>query len=60
MRLQLALDVSDIDEAVDFYSKLFATEPYKRKPAKKAVQTASGRNATDAPAHAHATAARNL
>lgn len=32
MRLQLALDVSDIDEAVDFYQKLFATEPYKRKP----------------------------
>jgi catechol 2,3-dioxygenase-like lactoylglutathione lyase family enzyme len=32
MRLQLALDVSDIDEAVDFYTKLFATEPYKRKP----------------------------
>ena len=23
MRLQLALDVSDIDEAVDFYAKLF-------------------------------------
>ncbi len=32
MRLQLAIDVSDIDEAVDFYSKLFATEPAKRKP----------------------------
>lgn len=32
MRLQLALDVSDIDEAVDFYTKLFATEPAKRKP----------------------------
>jgi catechol 2,3-dioxygenase-like lactoylglutathione lyase family enzyme len=32
MRLQLALDVSDIDEAVEFYSKLFATEPAKRKP----------------------------
>ena len=32
MRLQLALDVSDIDEAVDFYSKLFDTEPAKRKP----------------------------
>ncbi len=32
MRLQLALDVSDIDEAVEFYSKLFDTEPYKRKP----------------------------
>ena len=32
MRLQLALDVSDIDEAVEFYSKMFATEPLKRKP----------------------------
>ncbi len=32
MRLQLALDVSDIDEAVDFYTRLFATEPAKRKP----------------------------
>jgi catechol 2,3-dioxygenase-like lactoylglutathione lyase family enzyme len=31
-RLQLALDVSDLDEAVAFYSKLFATEPAKRKP----------------------------
>lgn len=32
MRVQLALDVSDIDEAVDFYSKLFSAEPAKRKP----------------------------
>jgi catechol 2,3-dioxygenase-like lactoylglutathione lyase family enzyme len=32
MRLQLAIDVSDIDEAVDFYSKMFNTEPAKRKP----------------------------
>ena len=32
MRLQRALDVSDIDEAVDFYSKLFGAEPAKRKP----------------------------
>ncbi len=32
MRLQLALDVSDIDEAVEFYTKLFNTEPLKRKP----------------------------
>ena len=32
MRLQLALNVSDIDAAVDFYTRLFATEPYKRKP----------------------------
>jgi catechol 2,3-dioxygenase-like lactoylglutathione lyase family enzyme len=31
-RVQLALNVSDIDEAVDFYSKLFATEPAKRRP----------------------------
>jgi catechol 2,3-dioxygenase-like lactoylglutathione lyase family enzyme len=31
-RVQLALNVSNIDEAVDFYSKLFATEPAKRKP----------------------------
>ncbi len=31
-RLQLALNVTDLDKAVDFYSKLFATEPLKRKP----------------------------
>jgi lactoylglutathione lyase len=31
-RVQLALNVPDIDEAVSFYSKLFATEPNKRKP----------------------------
>ena len=31
-RVQLALNVPDIDDAVAFYSKLFATEPYKRKP----------------------------
>ena len=31
-RLQLALNVSDLDQAVDFYSKLFGTEPAKRKP----------------------------
>src|SRR6478735_4937120 len=31
-RLQLALNVPDIDRAVDFYSKLFATSPNKRKP----------------------------
>ena len=32
MRLQLALNVDDIDQAVDFYSKLFGVEPNKRKP----------------------------
>ncbi|MCX7593649.1 MAG: VOC family protein [Fischerella sp.] len=31
-RLQLALNVSDIDAAVDFYSKLFQAEPAKRRP----------------------------
>ncbi len=31
-RVQLALNVSNIDEAVAFYSKLFSTEPAKRKP----------------------------
>lgn len=31
-RVQLALNVPDIDEAVVFYSKLFATQPSKRKP----------------------------
>jgi catechol 2,3-dioxygenase-like lactoylglutathione lyase family enzyme len=31
-RVQLALNVTDIDAAVAFYSKLFATEPAKRKP----------------------------
>ena len=31
-RVQLALNVSDLDEAVAFYSKLFATEPAKRRP----------------------------
>jgi catechol 2,3-dioxygenase-like lactoylglutathione lyase family enzyme len=31
-RVQLALNVTDIDQAVDFYTRLFATEPAKRKP----------------------------
>ena len=30
-RVQLALNVSDIDKAVDFYSKLLGTEPAKRR-----------------------------
>lgn len=32
MRLQLALNVRDIDEAVEFYSKMFEAKPNKRKP----------------------------
>lgn len=31
-RVQLALNVSNIDEAVDFYSRLFNTDVAKRKP----------------------------
>lgn len=31
-RLQLALDVTDIDEAVEFYSRMFDTEPARRRP----------------------------
>ena len=31
-RVQLALNVNDIDEAVAFYSRLFGTTPAKRRP----------------------------
>jgi catechol 2,3-dioxygenase-like lactoylglutathione lyase family enzyme len=31
-RVQLALNVADLDRAVDFYTKLFGTEPAKRRP----------------------------
>jgi catechol 2,3-dioxygenase-like lactoylglutathione lyase family enzyme len=31
-RVQLALNVSDIDQAVEFYSKLLGAEPAKRRP----------------------------
>ncbi len=31
-RVQLALNVDNIDEAVDFYSKLFDTQPAKVRP----------------------------
>jgi catechol 2,3-dioxygenase-like lactoylglutathione lyase family enzyme len=32
MRVQLALNVTNLDEAIDFYSKLFDAPPYKVKP----------------------------
>ena len=32
MRIQLALNVSDLDAAVEFYSKMFGVEVNKRKP----------------------------
>ncbi len=31
-RLQLALNVDDLEESIAFYSKLFGTEPHKTKP----------------------------
>lgn len=31
-RVQLALNVSNVDEAVEFYQKLFGVEPAKRRP----------------------------
>ena len=31
-RVQLALNVDDVDKAVEFYGKLFGTEPAKRRP----------------------------
>jgi catechol 2,3-dioxygenase-like lactoylglutathione lyase family enzyme len=31
-RIQLALNVDDVDEAVSFYSKLFDAQPAKRRP----------------------------
>ena len=31
-RVQLALNVSDLDEAISFYSRLFDTAPAKRRP----------------------------
>jgi catechol 2,3-dioxygenase-like lactoylglutathione lyase family enzyme len=31
-RLQLALNVDDLDESVAFYTRLFGTEPAKRRP----------------------------
>ena len=32
MRLQLALNVTDLDAAIDFYSKMFDSAPAKTKP----------------------------
>ena len=31
-RLQLALNVDDLDEAIEFYSKMFGAEPFKIRP----------------------------
>jgi catechol 2,3-dioxygenase-like lactoylglutathione lyase family enzyme len=31
-RVQLGLNVTDLDQAVDFYTKLFGVEPAKRRP----------------------------
>jgi catechol 2,3-dioxygenase-like lactoylglutathione lyase family enzyme len=31
-RVQLAINVSDLDAAIDFYGRLFGAEPHKRRP----------------------------
>ena len=31
-RVQLALNVSDLEQAIDFYTRLFGAEPAKRRP----------------------------
>ena len=31
-RVQLALNVADLESSIDFYRNLFATEPHKRRP----------------------------
>ena len=33
MRLQLALNVDDLDEAIDFYGRMFGAEPAKIRDA---------------------------
>ena len=35
MRLQLALNVNDLDKAVEFYSSMFGVEVNKREPPQK-------------------------
>ena len=42
-RVQLALNVNDIDEAVTFYTKLFGAEPAKRRPATPTSRSVSRR-----------------
>lgn len=32
MRVQLALNVSELEDAVDYYSRLFGVSPHKRRP----------------------------
>ena len=49
-RVQLAINVSDVDAAVDFYSKLFATPVAKRKPGCANFEIAEPVTLGDAPA----------
>ena len=49
MRLQLALNVKNLNAAVEFYSKMFGVPVNKRKPAD--AQASGGRNnSTNVPA----------
>ena len=43
-RVQLALNVNDIDEAVTFYTALFGTGPAKRRPATPTSPSTSRRS----------------
>ena len=45
-RVQLALNVNDIEEAVAFYSKLFGAEPAKRGPATPTSPSPSRRSSS--------------
>ena len=49
-RVQLAINVSDVDAAVDFCSKLFATPVAKRKPGCANFEIAEPVTLGDAPA----------
>jgi len=42
-RVQLALNVDDIDQAVAFYTRLFGAEPAKRRPATPTSRSPSRR-----------------
>ena len=65
-RVQLALNVSDLDEAITFYSKLFATEPAKVRPgyanfaiAEPPAEARAHRGRTASPARSTTSASRS-
>lgn len=42
-RVQSALNVADLEEYVAFYTKVFAVEPHKRRPGRRACSPDRGR-----------------